>query len=124
VNNVSDELPDSLRLKLYKKYVSAITRKSSEVDKTRVEKPEDVVWSKLTDEKARELMNKLKALYPDIYQVLVGELYKLLKDGVLKELDGLTVYSIIKALGLNIRPDIRIKFVKDGKEVDLDEYMK
>lgn len=121
---MSDELPDSLRLKLYKKYVSAITRKSSEVDKTRVEKPEDVVWSKLTDEKARELMNKLKAFYPDIYQVLVGELYKLLKDGVLKELDGLTVYSIIKALGLNIRPDIRIKFVKDGKEVDLDEYMK
>ncbi|ACL10555.1 hypothetical protein DKAM_0229 [Desulfurococcus amylolyticus 1221n] len=124
MNYMSDELPDSLRLKLYKKYVSAITRKSSEVDKTRVEKPEDVVWSKLTDEKARELMNKLKALYPDIYQVLVGELYKLLKDGVLKELDGLTAYSIIKALGLNIRPDIRIKFVKDGKEVDLDEYMK
>lgn len=121
---MSDELPESLRLKLYRKYVSAIAgKRGDDAAEKKNEDPEGFVWGKLSDDKARELMSKLKALYPDVYQPVVQELYRLLKDGVLKELDGLTVLRIIRALGLNIRPELRIKFVKDGKEVDIDEYL-
>jgi len=121
---VSDELPESLRMRLYKKYVSMLAAKNT-VDKSSEprENPEEVVWSRLSDERAQELMTKLKALYPDIYKPLIQELYRLIKSNALRELDGLTVYSIIRSLGLDIKPELRIKFVKDGKEVDMNEYL-
>jgi len=121
---VSDELPESLRMRLYKKYVSMLAAKNT-IDKSSEprENPEEVVWSRLSDDRAQELMTKLKALYPDIYKPLIQELYRLIKNNTLRELDGLTVYSIIRSLGLDIKPELRIKFVKDGKEVDMNEYL-
>jgi len=121
---VSDELPESLRMRLYKKYVSMLAAKNT-ADKSSEprENPEEAVWSRLSDDRAQELMTKLKALYPDIYKPLIQELYRLIKSNALRELDGLTVYSIIRSLGLDIKPELRIKFVKDGKEVDMNEYL-
>lgn len=121
---MSDELPESLRMRLYRKYVSMLTAKNT-ADKSGEprENPEEVVWGRLSDDRAQELMTKLKALYPDIYKPLIQELYRLIKNNTLRELDGLTVYSIIRSLGLDIKPELRIKFVKDGKEVDMSEYL-
>lgn len=119
---MSDELPDYVKLKLYKKVLTQV-RQQKQQDQLQQEDPEKIVYSKLADERAVELMDKLKSKYPDVYRVVINELYKAIKNGLLSSIDGLTVYGIINTLGLDIKPEIKLKFVKHGKEVDLREYM-
>ncbi|MEM1639100.1 MAG: hypothetical protein QXJ69_03365 [Desulfurococcaceae archaeon] len=117
----SDELPDSIKLKLYRKLVfKAISSK----DQQKEENPEKIVYSKLADDKAVELMNKLKTKYPEIYRTIIDELYKAIKNNVISSIDGYTLYELFNALGLDIRPDVKIKIVKHGKEVDLTTHLK
>ncbi|MEM0031251.1 MAG: hypothetical protein QXV54_05040 [Desulfurococcaceae archaeon] len=117
----SDELPDSIKLKLYRKLVlKAISSK----DQQKEENPEKIVYSKLADDKAVELMNKLKIKYPEIYRTIIDELYKAIKNNVISSIDGYTLYELFNALGLDIRPDVKIKIVKHGKEVDLTTHLK
>lgn len=87
------------------------------------ENPENVVFSKLVDDRAVELLNKPRLKYPEVYRVLVNELYKAIKNGLLNSIDGTGIYGIIKILGLDIEPDIRLRFIKRGKEVDLKDYL-
>lgn len=119
-----EDIPEELLLKKMRKYLSVMSRAEQEKNRQvyMKEDPEKYVWSKLSDERAVELMEKLKQLHPDVYSALLPELYRVLKQGMLKELDGLTIYAIIRRLGLDIRPELRIRFVKDGKEVDFKEY--
>lgn len=119
-----EDIPEELLLKKMKKYLSTMSKAGQERSRQVAEQedPEKYVWSKLSDERAVELMEKLKQLHPDVYSALVPELHRVLKQGLLKELDGLTIYAIIRRLGLDIRPELRIRFVKDGKEVDFKEY--
>lgn len=119
-----EDLPESVLMEKMKKYMKMIAHQQQKEQKQiPSEDPEKVVLSKASDEKAAELLKKLKLLYPEVYRVIIPELYRLLQTGVLKELDGLTVYSIIRRLGLDIKPDIKIKFVKHGKEVEFKEYI-
>lgn len=119
---MSDELPEYLKLKVYKKLLSQVTQ-SKESPQALREDPETLVHSKLTDDRAVELMEKLKAKYPEVYRVLVNELYKAIKSGALTSIDGYTLYTIFNSLGLDIKPEIRLKFVKHGKEVDVKDYL-
>lgn len=119
---MSDELPDTIKLKLYKKVLSRVATQQKQ-QHLQQEDPEKVVYSKLSDDKAIELLEKLKLKYPDVYSVLVNELYKAIKSGLVSSIDGYTVQGIINALGLDIKPELRIKFVKHGKEVDLKDYL-
>lgn len=116
----SDELPDYIKLKLYKKLVSRATNTKEQQE----ENPEKIVYSKLADDKAVELMNKLKAKYPEIHKTLIEELYKAIKNNIISIIDGYTIYELFNALGLDIRPDIRIKIVKHGKEKDLTTHLR
>jgi DNA-binding TFAR19-related protein (PDSD5 family) len=120
---LTEDLPESIVMQKMKKYMKMIAQHQKEAKKEPGEEPEKVVLSKASDEKAVELLEKLKYMYPDIYRVLIPELYKLLNSGVIKEIDSLTVYTIIRRLGLDIKPELRIKFVKHGKEVDFKEYV-
>ena len=115
-----EEIPESILAKKMRKYMAVLQKKSGGSIE---EDPEKVVMKLAEDDRAVELLEKLKQLYPDIYKILVSELYKLAKAGQLKSLNGLTVYVIIKQLGLDIRPEIRIRFVKHGKEVDFKDYL-
>ena len=115
-----EEIPESILAKKMRKYMAVLQKKSGGSIE---EDPEKVVMKLAEDDRAVELLEKLKQLYPDIYKILVSELYKLAKAGQLKSLNGLTVYAIIKQLGLDIRPEIRIRFVKHGKEVDFKDYL-
>ncbi|QOR95162.1 hypothetical protein IMZ38_06140 [Thermosphaera chiliense] len=113
-------------MKLYKKYLAKLANKnenSVSAKESVREDPEKVVQSKLSDERAEEIMEKIKIKYPEIYDLLVKELYRAIKQGVVSELDGLTLLSIAHSIGLDIRPDLRIRFVKNGKEVDMKEYL-
>ncbi|RLG81201.1 MAG: hypothetical protein DRO13_01820 [Thermoprotei archaeon] len=119
---MSDELPDHLKLKLLRKIMSESLKKSAE-EKPEIVDPESLVWSKLSDEKARELMEKAKLLYPDKYKHAVLVFYYLLRNGVVKEFDGYTTLTLLHRLGIPVKPDLRIRFVKRGREVDLKEYL-
>lgn len=117
-----EEIPEEIILKKMKKYMSSLSQKAERSQAQQVD-PEAYVLSKASDDRAKELLEKMKLYYPEVYRAVIPELYKLLSSGILKELDGLTVYAIIQRLGLDIRPELRIKFVKDGKEVDLKDYI-
>lgn len=123
---MSDDLPVELKMKLYKKYLAKLANKSENTaspKESAVEDPEKFVQSRLSDERAEEIMMKIKIKYPEIYDLLVKELYRAIKQGIVNELDGLTLLSIAQSIGLDVRPDLRIRFVKNGKEVDMKEYL-
>jgi predicted Fe-S protein YdhL (DUF1289 family) len=126
VKAVSDDLPVELKMKLYRKYLAKLANKdevSASAKEAVREDPESVVWSKLSDDRAQEIMEKIKIRYPEVYDLIVKELYRAIKQGIVHELDGLTLLSIARNIGLDIRPDLRIRFVKNGKEVDMKEYL-
>ncbi|MEM0377760.1 MAG: hypothetical protein QXP68_01010 [Thermosphaera sp.] len=122
---MSEDLPVELRLKLYRKYLTKLGSKGEDTVKKEEDKedPEKKVWSALSDERAQEIMSKIKMKYPEVYDLLIRELYKAIRQGVIEKLDGLTLLSIARGIGLDIKPDLRIKFVKNGKEVDMKEYL-
>ncbi|WP_440059787.1 hypothetical protein ACSU1N_01095 [Thermogladius sp. 4427co] len=119
---MADELPDEIRLKLMKKLLSTSTTRKEESSRNLVD-PEAIVYGNLSDERAREILEKTKALYPDEYKTVVLVLYELLRRKAVDKLDGLTVLAVARRLGLDVRPDLRIRFVKHGREVDFDEYI-
>jgi hypothetical protein len=126
VRAVSDDLPAELKMKLYRKYLAKLANKdeaSASAKEAVREDPESVVWSKLSDDRAEEIMEKIKIRYPEVYDLIVKELHRAIKQGIVDELDGLALLSIARNIGLDIRPDLRIRFVKNGKEVDMKEYL-
>ncbi len=122
---VANEIPDELKLRIINKWLSrAKTRINSGNEGVDIKSIENYVWSKLSDDRAIEFMEKTRMFYPDIYPRVLEIFHSLLQKGFVKELDGYTVLNILRRIGLDIKPEIRIKFVKDGKEVDLREYLK
>lgn len=122
---VSNEIPDEIKLKIMSKWLSRVESSKNSVEKNTDRKAiESYVWSKLSDDRAVEFLEKTKSLYPSHYPQVIEIFYHLLSKGIVKELDGYTVLMILRKLGLEIKPDIRVRFVKDGKEVDLKEYLK
>ncbi|RLG84064.1 MAG: hypothetical protein DRO40_02545 [Thermoprotei archaeon] len=123
---MAEELPESLRAKLLKKLWKETLKRAREAKDKEEQKSidtEKLVWSKLSDERAKELLEKTKSLYPEAYPYVIRILGALLVKGAVSELDGITVYGILQRLGIPVRPDLRIRFVKRGKEVDFKEYM-
>jgi len=114
-------LPDHLRIKMLKKMLSkSMDKKSLASGEADVEK---IVWDKLVDDKARELMGKARSLYPDKYMFVLRVFYELIRSNSVKEFDGYTTLVLLHRLGVPVKPDMRIKFVKDGREVDMREYL-
>jgi hypothetical protein len=70
-----------------------------------------------------ELLDKIKLKYPEIYSVLISELYRAIKSGKIASMSGALVYNIITMLNLDVKPDLKIKFVKRGREVSLRDYI-
>ncbi len=116
---MAEELPESIRAKMIKKIMKNLAKK----EESKSIKLEDYVLSRLSDERARELLEKTKSLYPQAYPYVIALFYKLLEKRVVEELDGYTVYTVLQRLGIPVKPDLRIRFVKHGKEVDFKEYV-
>ncbi len=120
---MSEELPEHLRKKLLEKYMRKISESKKRVEeKAESIDPEKIVWERLADDKARELMYKAKMLYPQLYPYAVKVFYELVRTGRIREFDGYTTLIILNRLGIPVKPDIRLKFVKHGKEVSFKEY--
>ncbi len=119
---MAEELPESIKAKVMKKLMERIQRKAVE-ESIKYEDPEKIVWGRLADDRARELMGKVKTLYPKAYPYVIDVFYRLLKQGVAREFDGYTTYALLRRLGVPVKPDLRIRFVKRGREVDFKEYV-
>jgi len=121
---MSEELPESVKMKILKKWMIELEAKSK-VNERNIQQidVEKYVYSKLSDDRAVELLDKTKVHYPEHYPQVLNLLYQLIIKGVLKEIDGYTLYNILLRLGIKVQPEIRIRFVKDGKEVDFKEYV-
>jgi len=121
IGGVAEELPEHLRIKILKKMISkSMDKRSSPSDEVDIEK---IVWDKLVDDKARELMGKARSLYPDKYMFVLRVFYELIRNNSVKEFDGYTTLVLLHRLGVPVKPDMRIKFIKDGREVDMREYL-
>jgi len=110
-------------MKILRKWMSESKRGEPSGAESRPLDVEKLVWSKLSDDRAVELLTKAKSLYPEAYPYVIQVFYELLNRGLVKELDGYTVYAVLQRLGIPVKPDIRIKFVKHGKEVSMKEYL-
>jgi len=119
---MAEELPEHLRIKLMKKFMIEASKRVSEKEEKKTD-PEKIVWEKLSDEKAKELMYKAKTLYPNRYPLVIQVFYALLQQGKIKEFDGYTTLVLLHRLGVPVKPDLRIRFVKHGKEVDMKDYL-
>ncbi len=118
---MSDELPEGLKAKLLKKFMKDLVKTPKE--KHYIVNPERIVWSKLVDDRARELMDKTRRLYPQVYPLVIRVFYSLLEKGYFREFDGYTTFRILRQLGIPVKPDLRIRFVKKGKEVSFKDYV-
>jgi len=122
VSVLSEELPDTLKLKLLKRAFHQVLKGRERPLETLDVNLEKYVYAK-SDEKAVELLGKIKLKYPEIHDELIRELYNALKSGKISSINGTLIYNITNMLNLDVKPDIRIKFIKHGKEVDLKDYL-
>lgn len=117
---MSEELPEELKLRVMKKMIRRVVEEKSAEAFNDIERE---VWSKLADERAREFMEKAKVLYSREYEVVVKVFYELLKKGLVKEFDGYTTLLLLNKLGIPVKPEVKLKFVKRGREVNLKNYI-
>ncbi len=120
---MAEELPEELRRKLLRKWMSSVAKKPVEEKAAEKRDPEKIVWSALSDDRARELFRKARMLYPERYRAVIPALARAIEQGMIREIDGYTALVLLHRLGMPVRPDLRIRFVKRGKEVDFKEYM-
>ncbi|RLG87263.1 MAG: hypothetical protein DRO15_05150 [Thermoprotei archaeon] len=120
---MSEELPLSLRQKLLKEMLRAYSSKLSKKEQ-KPQSPRDIVMSMLSDERGREILEKATRLYPEATEYALSIIAKLIEQGVIKSLDAITLLTLLNRLGVPVKPDIKIKFVKrGGREVSFKEYV-
>ncbi|MCS7127943.1 MAG: hypothetical protein N3E36_01555 [Sulfolobales archaeon] len=117
---MSEELPEELKLRVMKRMIRRVMEERTTESFNDIERE---VWSKLVDERAKELMEKTKVLYPRDYGVVVKVFYELIKKGLVKEFDGYTTLLLLNKLGISVKPEMKLRFVKRGREVDLKNYV-
>ncbi len=118
---MTEELPPSLRMKLYAKYLKMAKKKEEE---KQPKSPKDIVLEKIVDDRALEILKLAEEQYPEATNYAISVIAELVKQGVITEIDGETMLVLLNRLGVPVRPEIRIRFVKrGGKEVSLKEYL-
>ncbi len=118
-----DELPPSLRKKLLEKAMKLALSKSKEEQMPLPPSPKQLVMNVLVDDRGRELLERAEREYPEATRYAIAVIARLIQAGYIRELDAQTLLLLLNNLGVPIKPEIRIKFVKKGKEVSLKEYL-
>ncbi len=120
-----EELPPTLKMKLYSKILRRLSesQKEKEVQKEQIS-PRKIVEQVLVDEKAKEFLERAYREYPDAADYAVSVIAELVRKGYIREIDGVLMLQLLNRLGVPIRPEMKIRFVKrGGKEVSLKEYL-
>lgn len=74
--------------------------------------------------RAPEILEKAIQQYPTITKHVVYELARLINEGVIKEIDGVTLYNIFEQLGCPVRLDTKIVFKSKGKVKTISEILR
>ncbi len=121
-----DDLPPTLKMKLYSKIIRRISeaQKEKEQREEQTLSPRKIVEQVLVDEKAREFLERALKEYPEAAEYAINVIAELVKRGYIREIDGVLMLQLLNRLGVPIRPELKIRFVKrGGKEVSLKEYL-
>ncbi len=120
-----EELPPTLKMKLYSRILRRLSESQKEKEEPKEQiSPRKIVEQVLADEKAKEFLERAYREYPDATDYAVSVIAELIKRGYIKEIDGVLMLQLLNRLGVPIRPEMRIRFVKrGGKEVSLKEYL-
>lgn len=120
---MAEELPPSIKMKLYSKYLKMLKAKEEKVEE-KPRSPKEIVLEAIIDSRARELLEQAEELYPEATSYAVSVIAELIRQGVIKEIDGELMLALLNRLGVPIKPELRIRFIKrGGKEVSLKEYL-
>lgn len=119
-----EDLPLELKRKLLKKQREIIEeyfkrQKNRELKR----KPKEIVLSVL-DEKAKEVFAEAEKQYPGVMDYITEVLAKYIIEKSVKSIDAYELYNLLLALGLEVRLPLKIKFVRHGKELSVEEYVK
>jgi len=83
----------------------------------------DKVLSKVFGYRAWEVFNAASAQYPEEMSEIKAALVKIAASGELTEIDGERLYVFLRDLGLRVRLETEIKFVKKGETKSLSEKL-
>ncbi len=83
----------------------------------------DKVLNKVFGYRAWEVFNAASAQYPEETSEIKAALVKMADSGELTEIDGERLYVFLRNLGLRVRLETEIKFVKKGETKSLSEKL-
>ncbi len=84
----------------------------------------DIVRSHLSA-RGDEVLDAALSQYPTETKIIMEKLAELIKSGRIKEpIDGGTLYNLFRELGLRVKIDTKIQYVKRGEVKDLKELFK
>ncbi|MEM3653104.1 MAG: hypothetical protein QW723_00085 [Candidatus Bathyarchaeia archaeon] len=110
-----DEEIEFLKRKKLIEMKKQILAKSKAITDTEETNPLKVL-SKIFTEKAWEVFNSAKQQYPNIVERIAKDLAKLvLKKEITEPITGEQLLWIFRFLGLDVKMDIKIKFLENGK---------
>jgi len=90
------------------------------------EKTEDAneVLNKVFKGRAWEVFNSAYSQYPETMGKIKDAIAKAVLAGKITQIDGEELYTFLKSIGLRVRLNTEIHFVKDGKMQSLSEKLK
>lgn len=83
----------------------------------------DKVLNRVFGYRAWEVFNTASAQYPEEMSEIKAALVKMADSGELTEIDGERLYVFLRNLGLRVRLETEIKFVKKGETKSLSEKL-
>jgi programmed cell death protein 5 len=83
----------------------------------------DKILNKVFGYRAWEVFNAASAQYPEEISEIKAALVKMADSGELTEIDGERLYVFLRNLGLRVRLETEIKFVKKGETKSLSEKL-
>jgi DNA-binding TFAR19-related protein (PDSD5 family) len=95
-----------------------------EQETTTAKKPEDLLAKTFVD-RAWEVYGAAKSQYPTIMEQVTRELALLIEDGRLKgPITGEQLMGLLRAIGLNVRLETKIRVLESGELKPLAEKLK
>ena len=107
-------------LELQKKLLLEKIKKSKEEAKI---DPISILMNHLTD-KGKKIFKKALEQYPTVAKFVAYNLARIILEGRIKEIDGITLYHIFERLGYPIRLETRIVYKSKGKVKTISELLK
>ncbi len=71
-----------------------------------------------------EVMEAARVQYPREAKVLAERLLELVESGEIDKIDGATLYNLFRSLGMKVRIETKLTYVKHGETKDLGELIR